>query len=42
MLHGIGVVKDEKQAVAWYQKAADQGNEEAQYRLGLFMRMDSA
>ena len=35
-VRGIGVVKDENQAVAWYQKAADQGNKErAQYCLGV-------
>ena len=31
-----GVIKNEKQAVAWYQKAAKQGNEDAEYMLGHF------
>ena len=30
-----GVAKDDAQAVAWYRKAADQGNAAAQYNLGL-------
>jgi TPR repeat protein len=29
-----GVLKDAKQAVYWYQKAADQGQAKAQYNLG--------
>jgi len=32
---GIGVTKDEKQAVVWYRKSADQGNSNAQYNLGV-------
>ena len=32
--NGKGVLKDDKQAVKWYQKAADQGNASAQYNLG--------
>jgi TPR repeat protein len=32
---GWGVVKDEAQAVAWYRKAAAQGNVNAQYNLGV-------
>ncbi|RDV01014.1 sel1 repeat family protein [Trinickia dinghuensis] len=32
--NGCGVPKDETQAVAWYQKAAGQGDAEAEYRLG--------
>jgi TPR repeat protein len=31
---GKGVLKDDKQAVYWYQKAAEQGLAEAQYNLG--------
>ena len=31
---GIGVVRDEKQAIAWFQKAADQGNLWAMRNLG--------
>jgi TPR repeat protein len=30
-----GVLKDAKQAVYWYQKAADQGQAKAQYNLGV-------
>jgi TPR repeat protein len=33
---GKGVLKDYKQAVYWYQKAADQGYAKAQSNLGLF------
>jgi len=32
---GIGVGKDEKEAVVWYGKAASQGNAAAQYNLGV-------
>jgi TPR repeat protein len=32
---GIGVGKDEKEAVFWYGKAASQGNSAAQYNLGV-------
>lgn len=32
---GIGVACDNKQALAWYTKAADQGNAEAQFKLGM-------
>jgi TPR repeat protein len=32
---GIGVGKDEKEAVVWYDKAAAQGNAAAQYNLGV-------
>lgn len=32
---GIGVGKDEKEAIAWYQKAAVQGNALAQYNLAV-------
>ncbi|MFX8176283.1 hypothetical protein ABTL07_19655, partial [Acinetobacter baumannii] len=32
--NGREVVKSEAQAVAWYQKAAAQGDAEAEYRLG--------
>ena len=31
---GLGVAKDDVQAVQWYRKAADQGHAEAQYNLG--------
>ena len=30
-----GVAKDDRQAVYWYRKAADQGNANAQYNLGV-------
>lgn len=33
--NGQGVVKDDKEAVKWYQKAAEQGNAVARYNLGL-------
>ena len=33
--NGNGVLKDDKQAVKWYQKAADQGFAKAQYNLGV-------
>jgi TPR repeat protein len=33
--HGEGVQQNIKQAVAWYRKAADQGNAKAQCHLGL-------
>ena len=32
---GIGVDKDMKEAVKWYRKAAEQGEAEAQYQLGI-------
>ncbi len=32
---GIGVGKDEKEAVAWYRKSAEQGNSAAQYNLAV-------
>lgn len=32
---GLGVGKDERQAVSWYEKSADQGNAQAQYTLGV-------
>lgn len=32
---GIGVSKDEKEAVAWYRKSAEQGNSNAQFNLGV-------
>ncbi|WP_010488883.1 tetratricopeptide repeat protein [Pseudomonas sp. S9] len=32
---GIGVTKDETQAVSWYEKSAQQGNSNAQYNLGV-------
>jgi len=33
--NGEGVVKNYKQAVYWYEKAANQGNADAQFNLGL-------
>jgi len=32
---GIGVKKDEKKAVSWYEKSAQQGNSAAQFNLGV-------
>ena len=32
--NGLGVAKDEMEAVTWYRKAAEQGNAHAQYNLG--------
>ncbi|HSI13652.1 MAG TPA: tetratricopeptide repeat protein [Chthoniobacter sp.] len=32
---GIGVAKDEKEAVVWYGKSAEQGNSNAQFNLGV-------
>jgi TPR repeat protein len=32
---GIGVAKDEKQAIVWYEKSAAQGNSNAQFNLGV-------
>lgn len=32
---GIGLGKDEKEAVVWYRKAAEQGNSNAQFNLGV-------
>lgn len=32
---GIGVIKDEKEAVAWYRKSANQGNSDAQFNVGV-------
>ena len=32
---GKGVVEDAEEAVKWYRKAAEQGNDEAQNNLGL-------
>ncbi len=32
---GIGVTKDEKQALVWYRKSAEQGNSNAQFNLGV-------
>jgi TPR repeat protein len=32
---GIGVAKDEKEALAWYRKSAEQGNANAQFNLGV-------
>ena len=32
---GLGVAKDEVEAVKWYRKAADQGHADAQFNLGL-------
>jgi TPR repeat protein len=33
--NGRGVTKDESEAVKWYRKSAEQGNEPAQYNLGV-------
>jgi len=33
--YGIGVGKDEREAIAWYQKSAEQGNSNAQYNLAV-------
>jgi TIR domain/Sel1 repeat len=33
--HGLGVQQDYAQAMAWYRKAADQGNADAQYNIGV-------
>jgi TPR repeat protein len=33
--HGIGVGKDEKEAIFWYRKTAEQGNSNAQYNLAV-------
>ncbi|MCC8020790.1 MAG: sel1 repeat family protein, partial [Akkermansia sp.] len=33
--NGYGVERDMKEAAHWYRKAAEQGNAEAQYRLGV-------
>jgi len=32
---GAGVAKDEKEAVKWYTKSAEQGNANAQFNLGV-------
>ena len=32
---GTGVEKDEQKAAEWYQKAAEQGDVQAQYNLGV-------
>jgi TPR repeat protein len=32
---GLGVAKDEKEAVVWYRKSAEQGNSNAQFNLGV-------
>ena len=37
--NGEGVVKDDKQAAAWYRKAAEQGNTIAQAQLGNMYRL---
>jgi TPR repeat protein len=36
---GKGVLKDDKQAVYWYKKAADQGDAEAQSTLNILARL---
>jgi len=33
--NGEGVLRDDKQAVYWYKKAAEQGNARAQHNLGM-------
>jgi TPR repeat protein len=37
-LYGHGVAQDYKEAVKWYQLAAEQGNAEAQYNFGRMYR----
>jgi TPR repeat protein len=32
---GMGIAKDEKEAVVWYRKSAEQGNSNAQFNLGV-------
>jgi TPR repeat protein len=32
---GVGVLEDYEEAAKWYEKAAEQGNVEAQFHLGL-------
>lgn len=32
---GLGIAKDEKEAVVWYRKSAEQGNSNAQFNLGV-------
>ena len=39
---GQGVAQDYKEAVRWYTKAAEQGDEDAQYRLGSFYSSERA
>jgi TPR repeat protein len=33
--HGIGIKKDEQEAIVWYRKAAEQGNSNAQFNLAV-------
>ena len=33
--NGVGVAKDEAEAVKWYRKAAEQNHAQAQYNLGV-------
>jgi TPR repeat protein len=35
---GLGVAKDEKEAVVWYRKSAEQGNSNAQFNLGVLYK----
>ncbi|MFL0762862.1 MAG: sel1 repeat family protein, partial [Prochlorococcus sp.] len=35
---GKGVTKDDKQAVSWYRKAANQGHVTSQFNLGSFLK----
>jgi TPR repeat protein len=37
MLSGIAVAKDEGLAADWFRKAADRGNDEAQFQLGYLL-----
>lgn len=39
--NGVGVPKDKAEAVKWYRKAADQGNADAQYYLGMMYELGS-
>lgn len=38
LIMGMGTTKNEKKAVMWFQKAADQGNAESEYWLGDLLR----
>ncbi|WP_339509910.1 tetratricopeptide repeat protein [Pseudomonas sp. RL_15y_Pfl2_60] len=38
---GIGVAKDETQALSWYEKSAQQGNSNAQFNLGVLYEISS-
>nr|WP_304302254.1 hypothetical protein [Chromatium okenii] len=40
--NGDGVAQDEAQAVVWYRKAAEQGDTDAQYNIGVMYTNGSA